>query len=83
MKIWKLYSVSLQLRLKGDFSKYIIYVLNLPTELQNSEASFTLVKSVSTTDALPEMLKILGTSKGNIYGGLTFRCSCKRVGWTA
>ena len=83
MKIWKLYSVNLQLRLKGDFSKHTIHVLNLPTELQNSEASFILLKSVSTTDALPEILKILGTSKGNIYGGLTFWYSCRWVGWTA
>ena len=75
LKIWLLYSVSLQLRLKGDFSKHTIHVLNLPTELQNAEASFILLKSDPTTEALPE---ILGSSKGNIYGVLPFRYSCCR-----
>ena len=83
MKIWKLYSVSLPLLLKGDFSKHTIHALNLPKVLQNTEASFMLLKSDSTTDALPEILKILGSSKGNIYGVLTFRYSCRWVDWTA
>ena len=68
---------------KGDFSKHIIHVLNLPTELQNTEASFMLLKSYPTTDALPEILKIFGSSKGNIYGALTFRYSFRWVDWTA
>ena len=67
---------------KGVFSKHIIHVLNLPTELQNTEASFILLKNDSTTESVPEILKILGTSKGNIYGGLTFRYSCSWVDWT-
>ena len=83
MNIWKLYSVSLQLRLKRGFSKHTIHVLNLPTELQNTEASFILLKSDPTTDALPEILKILGSSKGNIYGARTFRYSCRWVDCTA
>ena len=83
LKIWKLYSVSLQLRLKVDFSKHTIHVLNLPTELQNSKASLSLLKSDSTTDALPTILKILGTSRGNIYGGLTFWYSCRWVDWAS
>ena len=83
MKIWKLYSVSLQLRLKWDFSKHTIHVLNLPTELQKTEAFFILLKSDSTTDAVPEIFKIIGSSKGNIYGALTFRHSCRWVDWTA
>ena len=82
MKIWKLYSVSLQLRLNVGFLKHTVHVLNLPTELQNTEASFIFLKSDSTTEAVPEILKILGASKGNIYGGLTFRYSCSWVDWT-
>ena len=82
MNIWKLYSVSLQLRLKRGFSKHTIHVLNLPTELQNTEASFILLKSDSTTDDLPDILKILGTSKENNYGGLAFRYNCRWVDWT-
>ena len=40
-------------------------MLDLSTELENAEASVTLLKSDSTTDALPAILKILGASKGN------------------
>ena len=83
LNIWKFYSLSLQLGLKGDFSKHTIYVLDLPTGLQNAEASFTLLKRDCTKDALPAILKILGTSKGNIYGGLNFRYSCRWMDWTA
>ena len=83
MKVWKLFSVRLQLRLKGDFSKHTIHVLNLPTELQNTEVSFISLKIDSTTDALPEILRILGTNKGNIYDGLTFWYSCRWVDWRA
>ena len=59
--------------LKGDFSKFLEGLLfgtshapvDFSTELQNSEVSVTLLKSDSTADPLPAILKILGTSKGN------------------
>ena len=47
LNIWKFYSLSLQLGLNGDFSKHTIYVLDLPTGLQNAEASFILLKRVA------------------------------------
>ena len=40
-------------------------VLAFSTELENAEVSVTLLKSDSNTDALPEILKIPGTNKGN------------------
>ena len=43
-----------------------MHVLDLWTEFQNTEVSVTLLKSYSTTEALPAILKILGTIKGSI-----------------
>ena len=68
---------------KSGLSKHTIHVLDLPTELQNTEASFILLKSDPTTDALPDVLKILGSSKGNICGALNFWYSCRWVDWAA
>ena len=36
-----------------------MHVLDFSTELQNAEVSLTLIKSDSTTDALPAILKFL------------------------
>ena len=47
--------------------------------MQNTEVSVTLVKTDSTTDALPEILKILRTNKGNTCGGVRFWCSYRWV----
>ena len=43
-----------------------MHVLDLWTEFQNTEVSVTLLKSYSTTEALPAILKNLGTIKGRI-----------------
>ena len=42
---------------------------------QNAEVSVTLPKSDSTTDAFLTILKIFGTNKVNICGGVSFRYS--------
>ena len=49
-----------------------MHELDSSTELQNVEVSVTLLKSASTTDALPANSKILGTNKGNICGRVSF-----------
>ena len=51
-------SKSLQLLLKWDFVKFLEKL-----ELQNAEVSITLLKSDSTTDALPAFLKIFRTKE--------------------
>ena len=62
--------------IKGDFLKFLespffgIYharVRFFLTELQNLEASLTLLKYDSTTDAVPAILKFPRTNKGNTY----------------
>ena len=60
-----------------------MYVLDFSTELQNAEVSVTLLKSDSTTDAVPAILKVLGTNKGNTCSGVSFRYSSMWVDWTA
>ena len=40
-----------------------MHVLDFSTEWQNAEDSVTLLKSDATTDALPAILKILGTKE--------------------
>ena len=49
-----------------------MHVLDFLTVLQNAEVFVTLLKSDSTTDALPAIFKILGTNKGNTCGGIVF-----------
>ena len=41
--------------------------------LQKAEFFVALIKSDSTTGTLPAVLKILGTSMGNVCGGVSFR----------
>ena len=75
-----MHTVSLQLLIKGDFSKFLEELLfgtyrarlDFSVELQNAEVFDTLPKGYSTTEALPAFLKILRTNKGNICGGLSF-----------
>ena len=43
-----------------------MYVLDFSIELKNAEFSLTLLKSDSTTDALPAILKFLRTNKGTL-----------------
>ena len=52
-----------------------MHVLDFTTELQNVEVFVALLKYSSTTDALPAILKILGTNKENTFGGVSFRYS--------
>ena len=60
-----------------------MHVLDLLTELQNTEVSATLLKSDCTADALTAISKILGAYKGNTCGGVSFRYSYRWVDWTA
>ena len=60
-----------------------MHVLDFLTELQNTEVSFTLLKTDCTTDALTTISKILGAYTGNTCGGVTFHYSYKWVDWTA
>ena len=52
-----------------------MHVLNFWTELQNAEVSIISLKSGFTAEALPAILKILGTNKVKIYRGVSFRYS--------
>ena len=52
-------------------------------ELKNADVSVTLLKSDSTRDALPAILKFLGTNKGNTRGGVCFLYSYRWVDLTA
>ena len=72
-----MYTVSLQLLVKGDFSKFLEELLF--GTYRGSFCYFT--KSDSTTDALPAILKNLQTNKGNTCGGLTFPYSHRWVDW--
>ena len=58
-------------------------VLDFSTELQNVEVLVTLLKTDSTSDALPAILKIIRTNKGNTYGGVSFRSSYRWLDWIA
>ena len=60
-----------------------MHVLDFLAELQNTEVFVTLLKSNSTTDALPSILKILGTNKGNTFDGVSFQYSYRWLDWTA
>ena len=55
-----------------------MHVLDFSTEYQDAKVSVTLLKS-DTTDALPAILKILGTNKGNTCGGVSFQYSYRWV----
>ena len=57
--------------------------MDFSTEFQNKEVSVTLPKSDSTTDAVTAIFTILGTNKGNICGGVSFRYSYRWGDWTA
>ena len=50
-------------------------MLDFLTELQNTEASVTFLKSDPTTDAFKAISKILGAIKGNTSDGVSFRYS--------
>ena len=76
-------TVSLQLLLKGDLSKFLEKLLS---KIHLARARFLdrvtkrkrygcLLKSDSTTDALPAILKLHRTNKRNTYGGVSFRYS--------
>ena len=55
-----------------------MHVLDFSTELQNAENSpVSLLRSDSTTDALPVISKILGTLTKNICGEVNFRYSSR------
>ena len=79
-----MYTVSLQLLGKGDFSKFLeeLRFGTYRAELQDAEVFVTLQKGYSTTDAVPAILKILRTNKGNTCGGLSFPYSHRWVDWT-
>ena len=57
-------------------------MLAFSVELENAEVFVTLPKDNSTTHALPVILKILQTNKGNTCGGLSFSYSYRWVDWT-
>ena len=59
--------------------EHTMQMLDFSTELQNTEVSVTLLKGDSTTDALPAILNIFRTNKGNTCGGVSFRYSYRRV----
>ena len=58
-----------------------MYVLDFSIELKNAEFSLTLLKSDSTTDALPAILKFLRTNKGTLEVEPVF--GYRWVDWTA
>ena len=60
-----------------------MYVLDFSAELRNTEASVTLRKSDSTTDAFPVILEFLRANKGNTCVGIIFRHSYRWVEWAA
>ena len=61
-----------------------MHMLDFMRELQHAEVSFFVtLKSDSTTDAFPAILKTLGTNKGNACGGVSFWYRYRWVGWTA
>ena len=57
-------------------------MLGFSAELQNTEVLVTLPKGYSTTDALPAILKILQTNKGNTCDGLSFLYNHRWLDWT-
>ena len=57
--------------------------IDFSTELKNADVSVTLLKNDSTRDALPAILKVLGTIKGNTRGGVCFLYSYRWVDLTA
>ena len=58
-----------------------MYVLDFSRELKNAEFSLTLLKSDSTTDVLPAILKFLRTNKGTLEVEPDF--GYRWVDWTA
>ena len=58
-------------------------VLDFSTELENAEASVTLLKNDSNTYALRAIFKVLGTNKGNTCGEVSFCYSYWWVDWRA
>ena len=87
----KLYTVSLKILLKGDFSKFLEELLfgtyDAPVRfldrVENTEVSVTLLKDDGTSDALTVIAKHLGAYKGNTCGGTSFHYSYRWVDWTA
>ena len=59
-----------------------MHVLGFFADLQNAEVFVTLPKGYFTTDALPAILKILQTNRGNTCGGLSFPYSHRWADWT-
>ena len=57
-------------------------MLGFSAELQNTEVFVTLPKGDSTSDALPETLKILRTNKVNTCDGLSFPYIYRWIDWT-
>ena len=58
-------------------------MLDFSSELQSAEVSVNCLKNDSNTGALPAILKILGTNRGNTGDGVNFRYSYRWVDWTA
>ena len=58
-------------------------VLDFSTELENAEASVTLLKNDSNTYALRAIFKVFETNKGNTCGEVSFCYSYWWVDWTA
>ena len=56
-----------------------MHLLDILTELQNTDVSLNLLKSDCTTDAPTAISEILGAYKGNTCGGVSFRYSYKWV----
>ena len=54
-------------------------MLDFLTELQTAKDFAALLKSDSTIDALPPILKIHRANKVNTYGGVSFRYSYRWV----
>ena len=60
-----------------------MHVLDFSREMQNAEVSLTLLKSDSTIDAHPAILKFLRKNKGNTCGGISSRHIYRWVDWVA
>ena len=85
-----MYTVSLQLLVKRDFSKFLEELLfgtcrvrvRFLGRIAKRGSFVTLPKCYSATDALPAILKILQTNIGNTCGGLSFPYSYSWTDWT-
>ena len=85
-----MYTVSLQLLVKGDFSKFLEELLfetyrarvRFLGKIAKRRSFCYLPKADSTTEVLPAILKILRTNKGNTCDRLSFPYSHRWVDWT-